>query len=270
VILWGPSPANIRSQCQAWLIASVISVDQTLAIDLSFSWTNSTVDFVATNKSSAPSINFQALWHDPDENVLYSFGGESTWLPPISGNPPPLSVWKFAPDDRGGGRWSENTTSSDPPFSDGLIRPFGGSTTSSNNTAFYLGGYSSKQSSPKRSSGLDFIPARGIISYSYRNGSWSNDTAAGYSQYATAEWGGVQFVPSLGPEGVLVMFGGDTSTATAYSPGEYLRPMTNITVYEPRSRTWYYQNATGDSLPAARIRMCVVGVQESSNSSYEM
>ena len=229
------------------------------------------MNFIKTHKTTA-SINFPALWHDPTKNVLYSFGGESTWLPPINGNPSPLSTWRLTPDNKGGGAWSVNATSSDPPFSRGFTRPFGGSTTSSKDTAFYLGGYSSSHSTPKGSfgSGSDFTPTPGIVSYNYGNGSWSNDTTTHYSQYATAEWAGMQFVSSLGPEGVVVIFGGDTSGLATYSAGENLRSMANIVVYEPRSRTWYYQNATGDSLPAARIRMCVVSVQEKAASSHEM
>lgn len=80
--------------------------------------------------------------------------------------------------------------------------------------------------------------------------------------------GAGQFVPSFGEEGVMVMIGGIAPTNSWDTSGA-LRSMTNITVFDPETGSWYSQTATGD-VPMARKNMCVVGVQSSNESTYEM
>jgi hypothetical protein len=45
--------------------------------------------------------------------------------------------------------------------------------------------------------------------------------------------------------------------------------MSNITVYDVHSDTWYYQTATGD-VPPPRSEFCAAGSSPTDNSSYEV
>jgi hypothetical protein len=80
--------------------------------------------------------------------------------------------------------------------------------------------------------------------------------------------GAGQFVPSFGKEGVMVMIGGVVPTNSWDTSGA-LRSMTNITIFDPETGSWYSQTATGD-VPMARKNMCVVGAQSNNGSTYEM
>ncbi|KAI9752869.1 MAG: holocytochrome c synthase [Chaenotheca gracillima] len=250
-----------------------VSDTQTQALPLASSWNNATVEFKITQKPQgvASTINFPVLWADQRRNLIYSFGGEASFIPPISGHPRPLTLWTFSPDGKGSGTWSENTTS---PYGDGLTRPAGGLSAGSPDAAWYLGGWSSVGTSPE-SHNLPIgtlIPVPGLTKFDFTTNEWSNQTATGYSPSGTAAGGGIQFVPGFGPKGILVAFGGDTSDRFRYTPNSLPRNFALISVYEPSAGKWYTQTATGEDIPDNRSRFCVVGTREnkSSNGSYEV
>ena len=223
-------------------------------------------------EASVPNLNFHSLWVDEGERAVYSFGGETSHLPPINAQPVSLAIWKLVLDGKDGRIWKLNTTVTDEPFLSGTLRPVGGSVAQSERHGLYLGGYSSLSSSPATKTlpmGSN-IAIPGLITYDFRQRLWSNDSATAYSPLGTAQWGAMHYVPSFGPEGLFVLFGGDASRQSQYVSGASPRKMDSVWVYEPQNKRWYQQATTGDSIPQPRQRMCVVGAQDQGKPAYEM
>ncbi|KAH0563239.1 hypothetical protein GP486_002194 [Trichoglossum hirsutum] len=246
-------------------------VNKTLSIDLSTSWSNSTPPAVRVidKDSSCPSLNLVTLWANPASNTFYAYGGELSYLVPyIDGSTiPQESFWAFTVDGNGGGGWHQLDVSSDPTWST-LTRTGGGLGAAGPNAGYNLGGYADSRTSQKTN--IDgFVPIPGIQSYNYTSGAWSNNSALGYSKFGTAQLGGMVHVPTWGPAGILVVIGGQTSPLDKWGDDTTMVPLSNISVFEPQSQTWYHQIATGD-IPSNRDRFCLVGVQGGDNSTYEI
>lgn len=224
-----------------------------------------------------PLWNFQSLWYDEAQNEVYPFGGEISVL---HSSPPDLTVWKFKPVSSGGASnavWSVNDTEQTAPWSLGITRPLGGAAVSTKDTAFLLGGYSSSHSSPQTSTLTGFVPTPGMVMYHFGNSTWGNFTETpGFSDSGAIEWPGMIKVP-FGPNGLIVVFGGETSDLTSYTPGEKERWMTKITLFDPVTLQFYRQTASGDQVPSPRNRFCVAGAGDTSKTpggnstgSYDM
>lgn len=67
---------------------------------------------------------------------------------------------------------------------------------------------------------------------------------------------------TFGPNGLIVMFGGESSQPQRYIPGVEQRSMSNITLFDPVTKIWYEQIATGagDRVPSSRLQFCTVEV----------
>ena len=78
------------------------------------------------------------------------------------------------------------------------------------------------------------VPTPGLVTYSFESGSWTNamDTPHLTSSRAV-EWASMEFVPGLGPNGLVVVIGGVTSDLASSAPGNEQRPMDQITVFDP-------------------------------------
>ena len=205
-------------------------------------------------------FDFTSLWYDEVNECLYSFGGEQSYL---DIQPKDLAVWRLQLDGKGGGTWTQNTTSHDPPFAQGLTRPFGGASTFTSNTGFYLGGYSSDHSSPATQDLQNFISTPGIVSYNFEDHTWANTTTGltSLSPTGSFQWGGLEPIP-FGPNGLLAIFGGETSNSDGvYYPGAHERPMDTVTLLDPITKIWYQQNLTGD-IPSVRNRFCSVAATD--------
>lgn len=250
-------------------------VNCTVVLPLSQSWNSSEVRLSVIQKPPQPVYNFQSLWYDGVSNRIFAFGGEQSWLD--SKSAVDLSTWRLALDGNGGGEWSKNATFQDPPFSQGITRPFGGASVTDGKAAFYVDGLSSSKSSPMTQGLHDFIPTPGIVTYDFKSGVWSNTTDTG--KFKTREvflWGGMESVP-LGPNGLVVMFGGESSEPQRYTPGANQRSMSKITLFDPATKLWYEQTATsaGDRVPSSRMQFCTTGIvdptkMKDNTSSYEM
>lgn len=220
------------------------------------SWTNpSTLRYSVIIKPQAPIYDFSSLWYDGSDNSLYSFGGEESFLETKNLD---LAVWKLQLNGGGGGTWSQNTTYGSPPFTQGITRPFGGTSTFTNSTGFYLGGYSSSHSSPQTQNQNDFVPLPGLVEYNFDSRTWTNSTAGTttLSESGSFEWGGLEYVP-FGPNGLLVIWGGETANNTIYFPGVESRLMNTVTLLDPVTKEWYTQAIPG-TVPSARNRFCSV------------
>lgn len=173
------------------------------------------MQYNAIVKPSMPPYNFQSLFYDGVRQEINTFGGELSYLSSDSAD---LSTWKLSLDGKGAGTWTQNDTSKDPPFSAGITRSLGGVSASNNETAFYLGGYSSSRSSPATRNLTSFVPTPGLVEFEIKTGEWTNKTdTRSLSPSGTFMWGAMESVP-FGPHGLMVVFGGETSNRIEYVP----------------------------------------------------
>ena len=212
-------------------------------------------------KPHAPVYNFAALWHDSANNSLFSFGGEQSYLD-INSSSVDLAVWRLDLDGKGNGTWNKAGDANEAPWSLGITRPFGGAATFTNETGYYAGGYTSKHSSPFNNASTTFVPTPGIVSYSFGNSSWANDTSTSdLTNSGSYEWGGMEWLPTLGPNGMMVLWGGETSESDVYVPGAQERPMNMVVLLDPTTKQYYKQSIAG-TVPSFRNRFCSVNVED--------
>ncbi|KAM3070000.1 hypothetical protein ACMFMG_003964 [Clarireedia jacksonii] len=221
---------------------------------MSSSWTTSNVTINTFSKPQQDqNVRDGALWWNPNTSTVLSFGGEP--YNTLTG------TWALTLNSKGSGTWSQ-VSFSDSKFKT-LVRPGYGLRAASSTTGYSMGGMQTIFPSDTYWS----IP--GLITFDFASQKWSNLSTIGiYSESGMALYGAGQFVPSFGSEGVMVMIGGAVPT-NSWDKSGALRPMTNITVFDPSSQGWYSQTATGD-IPMSRRDICIIGVQSSSESTYEI
>lgn len=235
----------------------------TYSVDLSTSWTNQTIRFNRIPKT-APVLNYVALWADSTNSSFYAWAGEVNKALPVPQN----SVWKFTPSSGGFGSWSEQSMPSNSIFPS-LTRPAGAISAYGNGVGYLLGGYETAWTTPQTAGLEALVPTPGIISYDIDARVWKNESAVGYSAYGTAMFGQMQFVPHIGKDGLLIVLGGATSDVVNWEDrGTNYISFQNINMFDPASRTWHNQIASG-AIPNSRLRSCVVGVQGDSGT-YEI
>ena len=264
------SSPELRSPSRTGTNIRLLIVNSTLAIDLSSSFSTSSKDngvqIRNINKGPCPNFNSIRFWTDVAANTVYAYGGDLSPLHPwVGGTTVPLeSLWSFTPS-ADGGTW-QSLDQSNPVF-DIMIRPSSGSVASGDIGGFNLGGWASRWSSQKIK-GTKQIPVPGLQFYNFTSQEWSNNSATAYTPYGTAIGSGTVYVPTWGSAGLLVTFGGQTSTGLSRLVGGtvYL-PMSNISLFDPSTQSWYHQMATGD-VPAQRDRFCVVGISSDIKSTY--
>lgn len=150
---------------------------------------------------------------------------------------------------------------------DTLTRPAYGLATSGGPGGFNLGGYANSHISQKTDIESQ-IPVPGLQFFNYESHKWLNNSALGYSAIGTAVNGGMVHVPSWGSAGLLVILGGQTADSlSTFNDGQYYTPLSNISLFDPVTQTWYHQEATG-SVPDERDRFCVAGVRGGDNSTF--
>ncbi|KAI9758876.1 MAG: Topoisomerase 1-associated factor 1 [Chaenotheca gracillima] len=245
-------------------------LSSTLSINMSSSWSNSSVVLQSTSKPvGVPSLISSSLWWDVGDEVLYSgFAGQSSAF----GDAPPasnLSLWALKPDNQGGGSWS---LAIDPGAAtwDSLTRPCQATMAFGPVNALVLGGVETSLSAPSTAN-IDssaMIPVPGLVTFDMTTKQFTNTSAAGYDFNGTVERGAMLHVPSFGPDSLFVAFGGDISPLTTYTPGSNSQSFANIKVYDPAGQKWYNQTATGN-IPEPRIQFCATGVN-STNGTYEI
>ncbi|KAI4257003.1 MAG: hypothetical protein LQ352_001831 [Teloschistes flavicans] len=241
-----------------------VGLNVTLSLPLAESWTPDKVRFNVIIKPGMPLWNFQSLWHDATDDSLWAFGGEISLLGSLN---PDLGIWNFKLNGGGGGTWTQKSNFRGAPWNQNITRPLGGAGRSTNSTGFLLGGYSSARSSPFTGDLAGFVPTPGLLTYSFDNGTWANVTdTPNLSSSGAVEWPGMELVP-FGPNGLMVVIGGETSDLTSYTPGGEERSMTEITLFDPVTLRFYKQTATGDEVPSQRNRFCTASVGDDSKNT---
>ena len=253
---------SFMSSEQRICIANQRAVENnTLAIDLSESWSNTTVVLNPIEKI-APVLNSEVLWQDVTNNSFYAYDGGVSWAVSVPASAPDNSLWEFIPSGSSG-TWSQVPLLQQSTNFTSLVRTVGGASTSEHGLGFVLGGL---QNGP--TAGSVFLgagPVPGLLIYNSSSQVWSNVSAFGYSNDGTSIDGAAQFVPSFGPNGLLLVVGGTVSGLT-YSPT--LLSTDTVSLYDPFSSVWKTQAVTG-AVPPACINTCVVGAQ-GDNGTYEV
>ena len=65
-------------------------------------------------------------------------------------------------------------------------------------------------------------------------------------------------------------FGGQTSpNISQYYDGAVYLSLANVSLFDPSTKSWYWQEATGN-IPSQRDRFCVVGISGGNSATYGM
>jgi hypothetical protein len=248
-------PTNMKDLGLTYpLTVSYVTDANTYSIDLSQSWT---IDAVNANTIPKPQamapVRRPPLWYDPQSNRVIERGG---WAYTAGAS---YFLWSFTPDGQGGAQL--------------LLATFGGAFTASPTGFYNLGGAvpGALNTSSDSLNPYGFAATEGLITYDFASGEWNNISSIGGSQTGYSVQSQAVSMPDFGKAGLLAFLGGDSPSNQSYlyEAGAALVDMSNITVYDIHSDTWYYQTATGD-IPPPRSEFCAVGSSPADNSSYEM
>ncbi|KAL8850831.1 MAG: hypothetical protein Q9221_004245 [Calogaya cf. arnoldii] len=228
--------------------------NNTLAIDLSQDWVNSSVIFHSTIKpSEAPLLSESSLWYDDDDDVFYSgFTGRSS-LFGDGPDPPPNSLWSFKPDGTGSGSWKVEISPHDGKWNR-RTRTTGGYVASGGGSALVLGGILNRWTASETMDVEDDFRMPGLVEFNMTMKSFYNSSAANFNAQEIGGRGAMHYVPSFGPNGLFMIMGG-----TDFSDLNQNIGFDNIWVYETLENHWYKQTATG-AIPRGRRNFCLAGV----------
>ncbi|KFY26049.1 hypothetical protein V493_04293 [Pseudogymnoascus sp. VKM F-4281 (FW-2241)] len=240
---------------------SGVSHGSTYAIDLTKSWTTSTVEGTGypRDKSWAP-VRRAHLYYDESHDMVYSQAGQlyGSLLTPVKPHTyTPPEVWGFKPD--GTVTWSIQYSRSLTPTFPYVSNVENALWASTDKKHFSLGGsIGYLYSGGSRGE----LAMNQFLTYDYETQSFENKThPAHYIQ------GGAEYVPTYGEEGVLIFFGGKTPTDRNVADRN-IADMGIILVYDIHNDKFYNQSAT--NAPAGRYNLCSVGSSNAGNNSYEI
>ncbi|KAF4876220.1 Kelch repeat-containing protein [Colletotrichum siamense] len=235
-------------------------VNSTISIGLTEPWDPSSVTMKTIAKTQPYNkLNEQAVWKDPDSDAFYTWGG---WT---RSKPPDEKIMRFTADGKGGGLWAPLTV----PHLDLIKRTRQGRFSQSKNIGYFFGGFTGEDTESNfRGNQSDGGPAPGLVSFDMRSHEIQNFSSSRFGKYDTFRGGSLQFAPS-GPEGLLVVLGGEEAAVSAPRISAWDRmAFDKISVYDPRGDKWYYQQTTGDN-PSPMERFCTAGVP-GPNNTYEI
>ncbi len=262
----------------------------TLVLDVSRSWSPATANFsVIAKPSGAPILNYPTLWYNAARNeLLQGFAGAVSVWPNSSLSAVDLSLWSLKLDDdnnnnnnnnnTGGnssgvsGSWTELLYTRHSAFGT-LMRPLDGLSAFGGDSAYVLGGYASRETTPGVAGEAGRILLPGLVHYNMTSATFSNLSATAYYGTGSAQRGRMVHVPTYGSssQGLYVMLGGDSvrlGSAGGYTPSSGLLSFANVTLFDPATRQWYWQTARGE-VPRSRLEFCAAGAR-STNGTYEM
>lgn len=244
-----------------------LTMNTTMSIPLTQSWTNESIEFTQTEHSDPGSVNSFALWADPDANRLYRWGGSMARNADMSEDD--VRLWAFAAGDDGTGTWGTQAPFDQETF-DELVGAMGGASTSCNGKGYYIGGLGRSSTDPSfESVSQDGIPVPGILSYNFERRQWRNDSTVtmnpAYGEIINANAHCATGFDNN--DGSLVFLVGGARTAPDDASQTVPNSMTNISFFNPDNHRWYAQSTTGDP-PDAREHFCIAGARGS--ESYEM
>jgi hypothetical protein len=198
----------------------------------------------------------------------------------LDATPPPNALWAFQPSGNSG-EWSQISIDASSNFSS-LSRITAGSYAYGNGLGFALGGtesYATYHYDYDDVHDFSLVPGKlslpgapcpqitadsqlGLVINNFTSREWFNLSSSSYSYYGLANNGMAHFVPSFGPNGLFMTFGGSSTT------DQQLVPMDTVSMFDPWTQQWREQATTGD-MPGETENACVVGV-EGDDGTYEV
>ncbi|KAL2255312.1 hypothetical protein VTK26DRAFT_3629 [Humicola hyalothermophila] len=244
---------------EQWRAGNPVNV--TLSIDMSKSWkTNDAV--LRTIPKSAMHKSNVVLWTDQAAGVFYSWAGKFPSGVDMIAN----ALWKFTADGSGGGEWSVQEPAN-PALFDSLHTAEFAAYANTNTTGFAIGGIASGWTEYRRAR-TQTIP--GMVAFNMQTKEWQNGTTS-FSPFDTLVGAAAHYVPSFGPNGLVVVMGGHKASLVGEPKISEEPPydLRNLTMFDPVTKNRYWQTTTGSIPPTPRIHMCTAGFQ-SPDGSYEM
>lgn len=220
----------------------------TYSIALTSSWTNETVVLNSITKT-VPVVKSPCLWGNGD--TFYSYGGDTGPGGPAS--LPDNNLYQFRPRNHLGS-WSTVPLSLEAQNFTSLLRTRDSGCASGRDLGFSLGGVQATDRSGAS------LRTPDMVMYNSSSQRWYNASAFQYSLGAT------HFVPSFGPEGLVVAITG--ATPREDNGYWYLQDTNAVSIYEPVSQQWKTQAVTG-TVPSPRVSSCVAGAQ-GDDGTYEV
>jgi hypothetical protein len=243
-----PTEAAPTDVCMDSLVGTLYS------IDLSRSWSNSTVNFTTQGRGDPPPIRKSYLWPDNENSCYYRWGGNDA------------SLWKFASRGSGAVGWDDLIPEGDPALDD-IVSTIGGAAAQCGRKGYFISGKATKDTDRRITEEDAEMPVPGLITYDMDTKKWTNESTAAL----TDDLGGALMsgralcAKSQEEESLVILLGGETTSATSAIP-EGLRNMDNITFWDPESGRWHWQQANG-AIPDRRRDFCAVSVQGSENTT---
>ncbi|KAM0327209.1 hypothetical protein ACHAQA_006343 [Verticillium albo-atrum] len=229
----------------------------TLSIPLNESWEPKDVEITEIDKPVLGMVK-EGIFTHQSSNSFYIWGGHV----PYNAAPVPTNqLWRFSTDGEGGGTWNPETPGNPSTYTS-LIRSEGGAFVSTPDAGFWFGG---RQDVGTSGGPEGYVP--GYLSFNFTTKSWTNETSSPWSPYGTLYGGQAEYVPTFGPNGIVILIGGSTWDMTGSGSMGYL-DMQNLTFFDPVTQVWHAQTTSGTA-PARREWPCTVGA-EGLNGTYEI
>jgi len=210
----------------------------------------------------APTMNGETTWTTPDGKSFYVWGGGLSNVD-LDRTPPPVELWKFASDGKGGGLWTQENVS-DPTFSK-LQRSGSACGIAVGDSGYLVGGYVTLFTDASASGSQN----SGMTSFNSSSGAWNYEATLPLSDFGNLFYASAVTIPAsnLDDRGLLFVLGGLSVNPDPTQQSD-VASFNNITMYDPYIDAWFSQHATGD-VPTPRENFCAVAVK-GDNGTYEM
>lgn len=211
-----------------------------------------------------------ALWKK-DDSTMYRWAGqlqnEDGAL--MTQEKSQKHLWEFDADGNGGGKWSI-VDPAEPDQFDRLHQGIDGASVACGGTGLYLGGYANQLSD------VDFakynVGLPGLLTYDFDTRVWSNNSAtAMYPDQSAFRQGTAICATGISENPLVIIVGGGYSKVPTPKDDFELNDITNITIFDPVHKEWYWQKTTSvqEPGPSSRDSFCAVGAQ-SKDDTFEM
>lgn len=202
-------------------------------------------------------LSQHAIFTDRQSETFYLWAGATLG----DRGPDYSSLWRFTPDNRGGGQWDTDAPSDQSVFIS-LEATESMAFASSHDAGFAFGGKVLDEDGKSQD-----VSALGFVMFNFTTKDWAHNESVPYS-YDGSIWGAsATFVEKYGSRGIIVILGG-LQRAGQQASGHI--NWDTIYMYDVAEQKWYSQKTSGPP-PSGRHHHCAVGISSSDNDgSYEM
>ncbi|KAL3964455.1 hypothetical protein ACCO45_001459 [Purpureocillium lilacinum] len=211
--------------------APSVPSENTISIPLDTSWSLSSTTNLTIPGHDPPPRNMFGLWADAKAGVLYRYGGEKSYNANVSLEN--QALWKFAPNNGGGGLWSVERPQNPEVFDGRPLGTRGASAFCDGGFGVYIGGFGNVATDRRFANVTwpDSEPVPGMMTYNATTKVWSKEEVV------------------------------DPSSKEADSKGRgWYADFQTVSMYDTVKEKWFWQRA-GGSVPRVRENYCAVGVR---------